>query len=37
LRSNAKNAYDYFNIVEKSVLEMEDEDLTKINDDLLTA
>ena len=31
IRSKAKNAYDFYNFVEKCVLEMEDDDKSKAN------
>jgi hypothetical protein len=31
MRSGAKNAYDFYNFVEKCVLEMEDDDKSKAN------
>lgn len=35
LRTKAKNAYDYYNIIEKSVLEMEGEESTRFNEEAL--
>lgn len=34
-RNKAKNAYDYYNIVEKSVLEMEGEESNRISEEVL--
>lgn len=36
-RSKSKNPYDYYNIVEKAVLEMEGEESNRINEDQLKA
>jgi hypothetical protein len=33
VRSRARNAYDFYNFVEKCVLEMEDDDKSKANTD----
>ena len=33
LRAGAKNAYDFYNFIEKCVLEMEDDDKCKANTD----
>lgn len=33
MRSRARNAYDFYNFVEKCVLEMEDDDKSKANTD----
>ncbi len=34
-RAKSKNTYDFYNIVEKSVLEMEGEESNRINEDSL--
>jgi len=34
-RITSKNAYDYYNIIEKSVLEMEGEESTRISEEIL--
>lgn len=32
MRDRAKNAYDFYNLIEKSVLEMEGEESSRINE-----
>jgi hypothetical protein len=36
LRAGARNVYDFYNLVEKSVLEMEGEDSSRLSQELLT-
>jgi hypothetical protein len=34
-RDQAKNSYDFYNLIEKSILEMEGEDSNRISDSIL--